>query len=528
MPSPRTGRARAVATVTAPLRCAIYTRKSTDEGLDRDFSSLDNQREAAENYIASQRHEGWTALPDRYDDAGVSGATLQRSALKRLLADIEARKIDCVVVYKLDRLSRSVRDYLNLLAFLDEHGVDFVSVTQQFNTATVLGRMTLKQLLLFAEFERDMIAERTRDKVHAARRRGKWTGGHPPLGYDTAPEGGRLVVNKDEAAVVSEIFRLYCEQPSLVKLATELNRRGWRRKSWTTRDGKRRQGGQWDRVSLRRLLTDPIYIGMQKLGDEVFPGEHRAIVPKDLFNEVQARMFENRENGGARGRNRYGALLRGLIRCAACDRAMTYITAKKGTKAYRYYKCQRRQKEGAAACPTKSIPADKVEAFVVDQIRRIGADPELQRETFRQAQAQVKADRRGLKAEARRLERDLANARKQTEKLVATLTDSTGAARHAVNAELEKAQEHVQTLEGRLAEIRIRQADLDAQHIDQADLARALGAFDPIWEVLLVPEREKVLRLLINCIQYHGETQQMTISWKLAGFAEFADEVGDE
>ena len=196
---------RAVAVVQTGVRCAIYTRKSTDEGLDREFNSLEAQRETAESYVASQRDEGWTVLPGVYDDGGFSGATTQRPALQRLLADIDAGKIDCVVVYKYDRLSRSMLDFLQMLDLFKKRGVSFVSVSQRFDTSTPMGEVTLNILLTFAQFERQMTAERTRDKMRAARRRGRWTGGMPPLGYDVVPEGGRLVVNKEEASAVVSI-----------------------------------------------------------------------------------------------------------------------------------------------------------------------------------------------------------------------------------------------------------------------------------------------------------------------------------
>src|SRR2546428_2873651 len=256
----RNGKARLAAVVPAPVRCAIYTRKSTDEGLDRDFNSLDNQREAAENYIRSQRHEGWEVLPDRYDDGGFSGGNLERPALKRLLADIEAGKVQRIIVYKIDRLSRSLLDFARLAEFFEAHGASIVSVTQQLDTSTSMGRLTLNMLLSFAQFEREMVSDRTRDKMHAARRRGKWTGGMPPLGYDVPPEGRRLVVNREEAEQIRAIFGLYAENPSLVAASQELNRRGWRRKSWTTKDGRQREGKPWDAANLRRLLTDPIFI----------------------------------------------------------------------------------------------------------------------------------------------------------------------------------------------------------------------------------------------------------------------------
>ena len=194
-----------------PIRCAIYTRKSTEEGLQQEFNSLDAQREAAEAFIASQKHEGWHLVPDRFDDGGYSGGNIDRPALTRLLAAIEAKQVDCVVVYKVDRLSRSLLDFARIMELFDRHGVSFVSVTQQFNTTSSLGRLTLNILLSFAQFEREIISERTRDKMSAARKKGKWIGGHPVLGYDIDPRGGRLVVNPDEADRVRAIFDLYLE-----------------------------------------------------------------------------------------------------------------------------------------------------------------------------------------------------------------------------------------------------------------------------------------------------------------------------
>jgi len=224
------------------VRCAIYTRKSTDEGLDQEFNSLDAQRDSAAAYITSQQHEGWACVPDQYDDGGFTGGNMDRPALKRLLADIEAGKIDCVVVYKVDRLSRSLLDFARMLETFERYRVSFVSVTQQFNTATSMGRLVLNVLLSFAQFEREMISERTRDKIAATRRKGKWTGGIPVLGYDVDPKVSRLLVNSEEAARVAAIFELYLEQESLVATAAELNRRGWRTKHWITRKGHPRGG----------------------------------------------------------------------------------------------------------------------------------------------------------------------------------------------------------------------------------------------------------------------------------------------
>ena len=211
----------------AAVRCAIYTRKSTEEGLSQEFNSLDAQREAAESYIQSQRGLGWKLIPTRYDDGGYSGGNLDRPALQQLLADVDAGLVDCILVYKVDRLSRSLLDFARIMERLDQRNVSFVSITQQFNTTTSLGRLTLNILLSFAQFEREIIGERTRDKLAAARRKGKWIGGTPPLGYDVAPEGRRLLINETEAAQVRDTFALYSMHEGLIPVVEELNRRGW-------------------------------------------------------------------------------------------------------------------------------------------------------------------------------------------------------------------------------------------------------------------------------------------------------------
>jgi site-specific DNA recombinase len=237
----------------ARLRCAIYTRKSTEEGLEQEFNSLDAQREAAEAFIQSQRREGWIALPESYDDGGFTGANMDRPALTRLLHAVEAGQLDCVVVYKVDRLSRSLLDFTRMLSVFEKHNVSFVAVTQQFNTSTSLGRLTLNILLSFAQFERELIGERTRDKMAAARRKGKWVGGCPVLGYDVDPGGGRLVVNEEEAVRVRTIFELFEEHGSARLTLAEIERRDWRLKSWTRQTGQFRAGGPFALDSLRRL-----------------------------------------------------------------------------------------------------------------------------------------------------------------------------------------------------------------------------------------------------------------------------------
>ena len=359
----------------SPVRCAIYTRKSTEEGLDSDFNTLDAQRESAEAYIVSQRHEGWVALPQKYDDGGFTGANMDRPALKHLLDDVRAGLVDCVVVYKVDRLTRSLLDFAKIMEVLDKHGATFVSVTQQFNTTASLGRLTLNILLSFAQFEREMIAERTRDKMSAARRKGKWVGGNPVLGYDVHPDGGALVVNAEEATRVRAIFGMYLEHGSLLPVVSELNRRGWTLKRWTTRDSKVVGGKPFTRSRLHLLLTNVIYTGQVRHRGEIFPGEHDAIVDRETWEKVHSQLKASAPGSTRNLRNKHGALLKGTVRCATCNVGMVHTYTQKDARLYRYYVCVKAHQRGWAQCSTRSVSAPELEQAVVDQIRGIGRNP---------------------------------------------------------------------------------------------------------------------------------------------------------
>ena len=359
------------------VRCAIYTRKSTEEGLDQEFNSLDAQRESAEAYVKSQAHEGWTCLPDRYDDGGFTGGNLDRPALKRLLADVQAGRIDAVVIYKVDRLSRSLLDFARLMETFEAHRVSFVSVTQQFNSATSMGRLVLNVLLSFAQFEREIISERTRDKIAATRRKGKWAGGAPLLGYDVDPRGAKLLVNEEEAERVRAIFALYLEHQALLAVVQELSRRGWTTKRWVNKAGRQRGGRPFDRTNLYRLLTNVVYLGKVRYKDEVHDGEQRALVDSATWQGVQKLLEGHGRTGGGPARGTQGFLLQGLLRCAPCACAMTPSHSRRGSRRYRYYVCTRAQKRGWDQCASKSIPAGQIEAFVVAQIRSVGRDPAL-------------------------------------------------------------------------------------------------------------------------------------------------------
>jgi site-specific DNA recombinase len=355
-------------------RCAVYTRKSSEEGLEQEFNSLDAQREACEAYIASQRSEGWVLVRDRYDDGGISGGTLDRPGLQRLLADIEDGLVDVVVVYKIDRLSRSLMDFSKLVEVFDRNGVTFVSVTQSFNTTTSMGRLTLNVLLSFAQFEREVTAERIRDKVRASRMKGLWMGGVPPYGYRV--ENRKLVIDETAAAQVRWVFERFLEIGSCTVLARE----------WTARGLRTPRGNRIDKKYLYRMLGNRVYLGEAVHKGQAYPGEHAAIIDRDLWDKVHAILTESPRKRAASTRAQTPALLKGLL-YGPDGAAFSPTHTRKGGKLYRYYVSQTVLKHGAGACPVGRVPAGEIEAAVIDQLRVVFRQPEIVAGTWKVAQA---------------------------------------------------------------------------------------------------------------------------------------------
>ena len=479
------------------IRCAVYTRKSTEEGLEQEFNSLDAQRESGEAYIRSQVGEGWTLLPDRYDDGGFTGGNMDRPALKRLMADIAAGKVDVVVVYKVDRLSRSLLDFARMMQSFEEHKVSFVSVTQQFNTASSMGRLVLNVLLSFAQFEREIISERTRDKIAATRRKGKWAGGHPILGYDVDPVAHKLHVNEAEAARMRTIFDLYLEHESLLPVVQELERRGWLNKKWQTRKAGERGGKAFGRTNLYRLLTNSVYIGKVKYKDELHAGEHVAIIEPAVFERVQSLLHRNGATGGAIVRNQFGALLQGLLRCGPCGCAMTpTFTTRGGNRRYKYYVCCEAQRRGRGACPSKSIPAGPIEEFVIDRVRCIGRDPELQEQVIAEARRQDEARLADLAAEEKALVRELAACHGDVKRMSGQFrTDGNNG---AIVTRLADLNERTGKIEERLQDVRAERERIECEQIDEEEAARTLAEFDAVWETMTPRERSRVIELLVE------------------------------
>jgi len=504
------------------MRCAVYTRKSSDEGLDQEFNSLDAQREAAEAYIASQKAEGWSCLPARYDDGGFSGGSMERPALERLLRDIEAGLVDCVVVYKVDRLSRSLMDFARIMEAFNRKGVSFVSVTQQFNTTSSMGRLTLNILLSFAQFEREIIGERIRDKIAAQKRKGKWAGGVPVLGYDVDRSGPspRLVVNPGEASRIRAIFDMYLEEQSLLRTVQELRRRGWTNKKRTTKTGKVIGGAPFNQASLYTHLTNLIYRGKITHKGEVYEGEHEAIIDAEVFERVQQLLKYNGRTGGLEQRNRFGALLRGVLVCKACGRAMSHTMTKHRTNPavrYRYYRCTNAIKNGASECPAGTIPGAEIEQMVVDELRGLGSDPELLARVLAAAHSAIDGERAGLEEERAGLQRSVRRRHRELRKL------ATSGSEEEVASQIAELHEHAAAGEHRLAEIDVRLAELAAESIKPDQAAAVFAAFDPAWTRLIPREQARLIQLLVEVAEYDAVSSCLSVTFRPTSIRAFMD-----
>ena len=483
-------------TPSATVRCAIYTRKSTEEGLEQEFNTLDAQRESGEAYISSQKNEGWECLSDRYDDGGFSGGNLERPALKRLLADVEAGKVDCIVVYKVDRLSRSLLDFARIMEVFDQRKVAFVSVTQQFNTSTPMGRLVLNVLLSFAQFEREIIGERIRDKVAATRRKGKYTGGPPVLGYGVDRERKRLVVDPEEAALVQRIFSDFVETGSTTTLAQALTAEGHTTKSWTTKDGKHRPGKPWNKVLVYRVLNNPLYVGEVTHKGERYPGEHEPIVTRRLWDQAHSILERNCRTRGVRTRTKTPALLRGIIRCAHCDCSMGPTFSKRRGKTYRYYQCIHASKHGAGSCPVGTVPAGEIERAVIEQLRAVFESPEVVAATVRAAREQREARLEAVTQQHVEATAALAALREEAQRLMSGALGNSA------------------LVAGRLAELTaqveeqeraVTQADQEMQalssRVGEQEVIGALASLDPVWEELFPAEQERIVQLLVRRVE---------------------------
>ena len=477
-------------------RCAIYTRKSTSAGLEQEFNSLDAQREACIVYI--QRQESWTVVDERYDDGGFTGANIERPAFQRLLADLDAGRIDVVVVYKVDRLSRSLLDFARVMERFNAAGASFVSVTQNFSTADAMGRLTLNMLMSFAEFEREMIAERTRDKIRAARRKGQWTGGPVPLGYTV--EDKKLVIHELEAVLVREIFALYHEHRSALAVTRALNERG--------RVAK--HGRPWTRNDVLRVLKHSVYAGYISSGGELHEGEHSAIVERVVFSRTQALLAAATRVKNESGRNpEY--ILRGVLQCARCGSAFTPASTSKCGSVHRYYRCVTRDRQGKEACPSSPLPAGAIEAYVIDRLREATADGSLAADVAATVRARVAARRNDLVIERRKLPPQIAALSAAVRSAGDSLAAVPGAARRVIESRLQDAGEQLARCEARYGATERELTNLDAIEVESSWIADSLAEFHGIWEVLTPENRGRLLRAVIQRVEVDEPANQVRV-----------------
>ena len=374
--------------IVTKKRCAVYDRVSSDERLDQSFNSLDAQREAGHAYIASQRSEGWVSVEDNYDDGGYSGGNVERPALKRLMTDIAAGIIDIVVVYKIDRLTRSLADFSRLIETFDKHNVSFVSITQQFNTTTSMGRLMLNVLLSFAQYEREVGGERVRDKIAASKRKGMWMGGHIPLGYEAKDR--KLLIVEKEAGIVRHIFQRFVALRSVTDVSRELSLQGMTTKPQRTKNGSERTGTLMGKQYITNALRNPIYVGEIAHKGNVYAGMHEPIITRQLWDEVQQILAVDASDraGETKTRHKVDALLRGLLFGANGEKFYVSYTKKSSGKKYRYYVPKADMRFGSGSSATGMIPADQIEEVVVNMVINTLQSPESIQAVWNQAQRQ--------------------------------------------------------------------------------------------------------------------------------------------
>jgi site-specific DNA recombinase len=420
------------------------------------------------------------------------------------------------------RLSRSLLDFARLMAVFDQRRVSFVSVTQQFNTATSMGRLVLNVLLSFAQFEREIIAERTRDKIAATRRKGKWSGGRPLLGYDLDPRGHRLLVNAAEAEQVRAIFALFVHHQALPPVVGELQRRGWVTKRWRTRAGRDCGGEPFTKIGLRRLLSNALYVGQVRYKDELHDGEHAALVDPAVFGRARALLHRRVVEAGPPALQRPTALLKGLLRCRPCGCAMTPAHAAKGVRRYRYYVCTNAQKRGWDRCPSKSVPAGEIERLVVERLRGLGHDPALLQGLLAQVHQHDEARGAQLEQEQRGLERDLATWQGEVHHL--SLRLCPGGDNAPTVARLAELQQRIVGVEARVRKVRAQLRAAREHLLTAEQAATTLALFEPRWETLPADEQARVVGLLVARVEYDGAQGKLSITFQPTGLQTLAAE----
>jgi len=476
---------RFTAPASSVVRVGVYARISSADRTNSTFTSIDAQTAACRSYIDSRVSAGWTAS-QTFIDNGFSGGTANRPALTRLLDDVQAGKLDLVLVHRIDRLSRSLRDLLGLLHVMEQHGVAFASVNESFDSSTPIGKATLQLVGVFAELERATISARTKDKIQAARRLGRWTGGVEPLGYTVV--AGKLIVEPVEAHVVRQLFAIYAQTGSLIETARIANENGWRTKITATRDGRSRGGVLWSKSSIHRTITSPLYCGKLIAGGEAVVGQHEALIGVEAWQAVQDRLQSNAVAGSSGERHPSEALLAGILKCSLCGSSMTPTHCKKGPRKYSFYACSKRVKGGKSACAAPYVSAPKIEAQFVAEIARHATDPKLVEAVVCAAGDQLAERKRSLSDEARSVRRAIKDGEREVE-------------RGAVDGGSTRIDERIGELRKRASALEHEREALDATRIEPEEVAAMLaGSFDQVWGAMTSRERRRVADLLVEKI----------------------------
>lgn len=482
-----------------PVWIAVYTRKSNDENLTGEVTSLDNQKAACRAYIQIQTEKGWREYPEVFDDPAESGKSLKRPAIQRLLQRIQEGKVQGVMVYKLDRMTRNSRDFHMLLELFEKHNVAFISATESIDTKSPQGRLMTAIMVQFAQYDREMDVERSKDFHLARARKGLWCGGIAPLGYDLKEK--QLVVNESEAAIVRRIFELYLKRPSALRVAEELNRLGLRRKTHKTYNDRLYGGKPFDIDSVIRILRRKVYIGIitnERTGQE-FPGLHQPLIPPREFEKAQKSLDEHNQREGGQilyAANKHGFLLRGLVRCGHCGGAVVSYVRPKNGKDYLYYKCLAQQNGLPIPCAFKSAPARKLEEYVVEKLAAIGWDRDFLDQTVRRVDGRAKNGTAPLEAERRSGEERLRGLQNEVQNLINLV--KSGGTNPDVEAELERLKSAKAALEARQAELEAAVAHRRGAVYDVDVMAGMLRRFARFVGRVPLDVRVRAIRLMVK------------------------------
>lgn len=501
------------------VNCAIYTRKSTDENLHGDFTSLDSQAEYCRSFIKSREPEGWRAFEEAYNDPGFSGGNMDRPALKKLIADAKLGKFQVVVCYKYDRLSRNTKDFLHILDIFDRHGVAFVSVTQPIDTTSSIGRLMRSILMDFAQFEREMISERTRDKISAMARKGKWFGGRPILGFDIDPDTKKLLPNPEESKQVQEMFETYLRTSSLSQTVKILDEKGIRMKRWLAKSGVEKGGYKLHKVKLDSLLRNPVYIGFIRHNGSRYKGEHEAIIHEKLFNDVGDLLGRNVNGQYKRPNNdaeRHHFLLRGLVKCTHCNYAMTPNFAySKGNKFF-YYKCMSVVRLDKSACKVRSVPAKALEQFVLRRMEQLSQNQVLVNRLVAEAQSHSTNELPGKIEERRFITAQFGRIQDQEDNIGKILAmEGPNSKRYEyLMRQIDALQEQKESANSKLKALEKEIIELESRKVDADVMRRNFESFGRLFEKIKPKELAELMRLLIQSVDFDGVGSRVKIVYR--------------